>query len=92
MERVHIEGKIIQFSLVICDGVQLEVIETDELIHELPHLFIGCMENMRAILVYVYALNVLLIHVAPYMRARFNYHNRLINLFSAICECCSIKT
>ena len=51
VEGVHIEGKVVQFPLVIGDGRIRVPVERNEGIHEIPDLFVGRMENMGPICV-----------------------------------------
>ena len=42
MERVHVERKIVDFTLVIGYGRIDEIVELAELRYEIPDFFIGC--------------------------------------------------
>lgn len=73
IERVHVEWQVIESSLVVSHRHQREAVELHETIHELPHLLIGSMKDMRPIQVHVDTLHVLAIHIATQMGALI-YH------------------
>ena len=63
-ERVHVERQIVEPSLVVGHRRVGISVEGHDTVHEVPHPFVGRMENVCAILVHMDSLHILTVDVA----------------------------
>ena len=63
-ERVHIERHVVRLALIVSDGAVDVVVELRELVDVIPDVAHRGVENVRAVLVDLYALDFLGIHIA----------------------------
>lgn len=69
IERVHVEGQVVDPAVGSGSHRAVGVaIEWHNGVNEIPHRLVGRVEDVRPILVYIYALNFLAIHIAAGMR------------------------
>ena len=73
VEGVHVERQVVQLPVVVRHGTIGEPVELHNGIDELPHLFVGGMEDVRAIFVHVDALCVLAEQVAAELPTLVNH-------------------
>ena len=73
IEGVHVEGQVIQLSLIIGNGAVGIAVHVNEAMHIPPQGIIVSVENMRPILMDVDAVHQPGIHVAAHMRALFQH-------------------
>ena len=92
IEGVHIERQIIEFALIVSYWRVGIAVKLYNGVDEVPHLLIGGMEDMCAILMHVDALDVLTIDIATQVRSLVNDQTLLALLMSKMGECGSEKT
>lgn len=69
IERVHVEGQIVQPSVRSLRHRAVGVaVERHYRVDEIPNLLIGCVEDVRPILVYVDSLDILAVDIASGVR------------------------
>ena len=66
-EGVHVERKVVCFTLVICNRAVCISVKLTETVYIVPYLSIAGMENMGAILVDMYSFHVLTVHISTYV-------------------------
>ncbi len=88
-ERVHIERQIVQFAFVVCNRRVYIVVEIGKFVDKIPHFLVGRMENVRAVAMHVYALDVFGVDVAADVVAFFKHENAFALFQSKIREHCA---
>ena len=64
IERVHVEGQIVQPSVgSLCDRAVGVAVERHYRVNEIPHLLVRGVEDMRPVLVYVDSLDILAVDI-----------------------------
>lgn len=86
VEGVHVEGEVVEAAFVVGDGGVGVAVELYDGVDEVPHLFVGGMEDMCAILMDVDALDVLAIDVAAQVWAFVDDEARLALLAGEVGE------
>ena len=69
VEGVHVEGQVVELALVVGHGGVGVAVELDDGVHEVPHLFVGGVEDMSTVFVDVNAFDTLAIDVTAEVRA-----------------------
>ena len=77
VERIHVEWQVILLALIVSNRRIRITVKLHNGVHKVPHLLIGCMEDMCPILMHIDTLNVLTIDVAAQMRTLV-YHQTLL--------------
>ena len=81
------ERQIIEFAFVVCHRRVGVAVELNDRVNEVPHLFIGCMEDVSPILMYVDALYVFAIDIATEMWSLIYHQTSFTLLMSQMGEC-----
>ena len=84
MKGVHIEGEVIESSLVVCHRRIYIVVDLGKAIYELPNLAIRCMEDVRSVLVNEDVVLIFAVAVAARMATAVYYKHPLIRLMGTI--------
>ena len=87
VERVHVERQVVKLSLVVGDGAVRVAVEFHDGIHEVPHLLVAGVEDVRAVLVDVSPLDVFAIDGTAQLRALVYDEAFLARLMGAVGEC-----
>lgn len=72
VEGVHVEGQVIELALIAGQGGVDKVVELGKLVDILPHLAVGGVEYVGAVLVYPYIVDELAVEVATCVLAFVN--------------------
>ena len=86
MEGIHVKRQVVQLAFVVGYRTVGIAVEGHQAVHKIPHLFIRCMEYVRAVRVHVYTGRLVAIDVATQMRAAVNDQTLLTRLFGKECE------
>ena len=79
-ERIHIEGQVVQFAVIIRNRRIDVVVELGKLVDEVPHFLVRRMEDMRAVAMHVDALYGLCKHVSADVTAFFEHEHAFASL------------
>ena len=92
VEGVHVERQVVKFPLVVGDGAVRVAVEFHDGIHEVPHLLVAGMEDVRSVLVYVDPLDVFAIDIAAKLCALVYDEAFFPGTCGAVCKCGTEKT
>ena len=76
VKRIHIKRHRIQLALIIGYRTVGKPIEVGKLRDVFPHLFVVCVEDMRAVPMHMNAFDFFCINISSYMRALINHQHR----------------
>ena len=92
VERVHVEWQVVKLSLVVGNGAVRVAVKFHDGIHEVPHLLVAGMEDVRAVLMDVYPLDVFAIDVTAQLGSFVYDKAFLARLVGAIGKCSPKQT
>ena len=64
VKGIHVEGQIVEFSLVVRHGRIGVTVEFHNGVHKVPHFLVGGMENVCPVFVYVDSLHLLAVKIS----------------------------
>ena len=88
-ESIHIKGHIINFAVIICYRSIYIIVKVCKPIYILPHLAVACVENVRAVFMDVYALNLFSINITANMSSSFQNKAAFSRRFSSLRKYCA---
>ena len=92
IEGVHVEGQIVYFAVIVGYRAVGVAVEGDKCIDKIPHFFIGSMEDMRTVLVYIDTFRLLTINISAELRTFVNNETGLTCLVGFVGKGCSEQT
>ena len=87
VKGIHIEGQVVKLAFIISDRTIGVAVELHNQIHEIPYIFVICMENVSAILMHVDAFHLLAVDITTKVWTLVYYKTFLAHLLSAIGKC-----
>ena len=86
-EGVHIERQVIEFAMVVRHRRVGISVERHYRVDKIPYLLIGCMEDMRSVLMHINTLDIFAIDIATELWPLVYHQTLLPLLMSEVCEC-----
>ena len=86
IECVHIERHVIHLAFIIGNRAVRIPVKFNERIYKIPYFLIACMENVCAVLMYMYALHILTVDIAAKVLPLLNYKALFPCLCCIICD------